>query len=251
MNQNLPNLLRELRLSGAKETLEIRLQEARAANLTHDEFLEILLQDERSIRKQRRMQRMLKKADFKEMKTIDEFDFSFNKNIPREDIYNFAAGEFIRQAKDLLMIGPPGTGKSHLAQAIGYSAIKLNFSVYYRSIFDLVRDFSRQEKGVEPEKILNRYLVTDLLIIDDMGIKQLGPKASEYLFEVILRRHQNRSTIMTSNRPLEEWGKLLNDVPAASAILDRFMQTATIIPFKGKSYRLKDRAVMQPQKVET
>ena len=158
MNQNLPNLLRELRLSGAKETLEIRLQEARAANLTHDEFLEILLQDERSIRKQRRMQRMLKKADFKEMKTIDEFDFSFNKNIPREDIYNFAAGEFIRQAKDLLMIGPPGTGKSHLAQAIGYSAIKLNFSVYYRSIFDLVRDFSRQEKGVEPEKILNRYL---------------------------------------------------------------------------------------------
>ena len=121
---------------------------------------------------------MLNKADFKEMKTIDEFDFSLNKNMSREDIYNFAAGEFIRQEKDLLMIEPPETEKSHLAQAIGYSAINLNFSVYYRSIFDLVRDFSRQEKGVEPDKILNRYLVTDLLIylFADMGIKQLGPK---------------------------------------------------------------------------
>ena len=251
MRQSLETVLKDLRLSGARETLRLRLQEAAANNLSHEEFLEILLQDESSIRKHRRLQRMLKKADFKDLKTLEDFDFSFNTNISRADIYDLASGQFIREGKDVLMIGPPGTGKSHLSQAVGYSAIKMNFSVYYRSIFDLVRDFSRQEKGIEPEKVLNKYLKTELLIIDDMGIKQLGTHASEYLFEVILRRHENRSTIMTSNRPIEEWGKLLNDVPAATAILDRFMQTAKILPFKGRSYRLKDKAVMQPEKVET
>ena len=100
----------------------------------------------------------------------------------------------------------------------------------------------REEQGIENERMLNRYLKPDLLIIDDMGIKQLPAKAGEYLFEVIMRRHQRKSTIMTSNRPIEEWGKLLNDVPAATAILDRFMQTAKIIAIKGQSYRLKDKA---------
>lgn len=250
MRDSLQITMRDLRLSGARETLDLRLHEASANNLSHEEFLEILLEDEKSIRKQRKFQRMIKQADFKDIKTIEDFDFSFNSLIDRTQMYNLAAGHFIREGRDVLMIGPPGTGKSHLAQAIGYSAIKCNFTVYYRSIFDLVRDFSREEKGIEPEKILSKYLKSELLIIDDMGIKQLGERGSEYLFEVILRRHEKRSTIMTSNRPVEEWGKLLNDVPAATAILDRFMQTANIIPFKGRSYRLKDRAVMQPEKVD-
>lgn len=250
MKNSLEMTMRDLRLSGARETLRLRLQEASANGLSHEEFLEILLEDEKAIRKQRKLQRMVKQADFKDLKTIEDFDFSFNSSIDRTLMYDLAAGHFIREAKDVLMIGPPGTGKSHMAQALGYSAIKQKFTVYYRSIFDLVRDFSREEKGIEPERILNKYLKAELLIIDDMGIKQLGERGSEYLFEVILRRHEKRSTIMTSNRPVEEWGKLLNDVPAATAILDRFMQTANIIPFKGRSYRLKDKTVMQPEKVD-
>jgi DNA replication protein DnaC len=245
MRNSIDILLKELRLSGARQTLELRLQEASGNSLTHEEFLEILLQDEMLVRKDRAVQRNIKKADFRDLKNLEDFDFSFNANIKRNVIYELAACHFIRKAEDILFIGPPGVGKSHLSQAIGYSAIKMGFSVYYRSIFDLVRDFFREEQGLEASKNLTKYLKPELLIIDDMGIKQLPVKAGEYLFEVILRRHEKRSTIMTSNRPIEEWGKLINDVPAATAILDRFLQSANIIAIKGRSYRLRNNTIKQ------
>ena len=113
----------------------------------------------------------------------------------------------------------------------------------YRSIFDLVRDFLREEALSGQERIMERYLRADLLIIDDMGMKQLPKHSGEYLFEIIMRRYQVRSTMMTSNRPLEDWGKLIGDVPAATAILDRFLHNAEVIAITGRSYRLRNRAV--------
>ena len=113
--------------------------------------------------------------------------------------------------------------------------------VYYRSIFDVVRDFLHSEAMNQDDTVLADYLKPDLLIIDDMGMKQLPKRSGEYLFEIVLRRHQTRSTIMTSNRPIEDWGKLLGDVPSASAILDRFLHHAEIISFQGRSYRLHNR----------
>jgi DNA replication protein DnaC len=136
----------------------------------------------------------------------------------------------------------PGTGKSHLVQAIGYQAIKSSFTVRYRSIFDAVRDFLHDEAFASQDNVMAKYLKPDLLIIDDMGIKQLPKRSGEYLFEIIMRRYETKSTIMTSNRPLEDWGKLLGDVPSATAILDRFLHHAEIITITGRSYRLKDRA---------
>lgn len=139
----------------------------------------------------------------------------------------------------MLLLGPPGTGKSFLVQAIGFQAIKQGFVVLYRSIFDVVRDFLHEEAVGEDAKVLNRYLKPDLLIIDDMGMKQLPRRSGEVLFEIIMRRYEARSTMMTSNRPLEDWGKLVGDVPSATAILDRFLHHAEIISITGKSYRLR------------
>ena len=128
-----------------------------------------------------------------------------------------------------------------MVQAIGYQAIKQGHVVLYRSIFDLVRDFLHEE-ALNDDKVLARYLKPDLLIVDDMGMKQLPKRSGEYLFEIIMRRYETRSTVMTSNRPLEDWGKLVGDVPSATAILDRFLHHAEIVSITGKSYRPRNQA---------
>jgi DNA replication protein DnaC len=248
MNPSMQTALRQLRLSGMLGSLDVRLQEAAANSLTHGEFLELILQDELLVRKDRQMQRHLKAAQFRDLKTLEDFDWQFNPSIKKKQVYDLASGRFIREARDCLWLGPPGMGKSHLCQAIGYQAIKMGFVVLYRSIFDVVRDFLDDEAFAGTNQVLARYLKPDLLIVDDMGIKRLPKRSGECLFEIIMRRYETKSTMMTSNRPLEDWGKLLGDVPAATAILDRFLHHAEIITITGRSYRLKDKATKDTDK---
>jgi DNA replication protein DnaC len=240
MNDALRQALKKLRLSGLLQNLEVRLQEAASHSLNHTEFLELVLQDELMIRGDRLLQRRFKAAGFRELKTLEDFDWSFNPSIKKKQIFDLATCRFIRERRDLLWLGPPGIGKSHLVQALGYHAVKAGLLVLYRSIFDVVRDFLHDEALAAEDKVLARYLKPDLLIIDDMGMKHLPKRSGEYLFEVIMRRYETRSTMMTSNRPLEDWGKLIGDVPAATAILDRFLHHADIIQITGKSYRLRN-----------
>jgi DNA replication protein DnaC len=238
-------MLTKLRLSGLGSSLEIRLQEASASGLTHREFLELVLQDELLIRNDRAMQRRITMAGFRDVKRLEDFDFGFNPSIKKNVVFELAACRFVREKRDALLLGPPGTGKSHLVQGVGLAAIRAGFTVYYRSIFDVVRDFLHDEAMDGHERVLQKYLKPDLLIIDDMGMKQLPKRSGEYLFEVVMRRHELRSTMMTSNRPLEEWGKWAptegwsGDVPAATAILDRFLHHAEVLQLTGRSYRLE------------
>ena len=235
MTHNLKETCRQLRLSGLAASLELRLQEASSHQLPHVQFLELLLQDELNVRQQRLLERRKKAAGFRDLKPLEDFDWSFNPSIKRSQIFDLGTGQF----SPLVLIPVLFLGKSFLAQALGHAAIRAGFVVLYCSIFDLVRELQADQSPAEAQRTLTRYLKPDLLCLDDFGMKHFPPKSAEALLELVVRRHQNRSTLLTSNRPIEEWGQLLGDVPAATAILDRFLQQAEIIQITGRSYRLR------------
>ena len=172
MNPQLISKLKQLRLSGLASTLEVRLTEASGNQLNHQEFLELILNDELAIRDDRAIARRIKRAGFRELKTIEDFDFSFNPSIKRKQVMELATGRFIRDSADILILGPPGVGKSHLVQAIGHQAARVGFTVLYRSIFDTINELLQAENLGDNPKIMKQYLQPDLLIIDDMGIKK-------------------------------------------------------------------------------
>ena len=158
MNARLSEFLKKLRLSGLSQSLTVRLQEAASNRLDHAEFLELVLQDELAVRQDRQITRCTKTAGFRDQKTLDDFDWDCNRTIKKKALFDLAAGTFVRQHRDVLLIGPPGVGKSHLCQAIGLSLIRAGWTVLYRSIFDAVRDLLHDEAYDGHEKIMARYL---------------------------------------------------------------------------------------------
>lgn len=252
MNAQLDTRLRHLRLSGMAEALPGRLQQAMGANLAHGEFLELLVEDELARRSDRLFARRLKQAGIVQIKEFSDFDWSYNPKLPRARLGELATGRFVAEHRGALLIGPPGVGKSHAVVAIAIGAIRAGFRALVRSSFDLAGDFAEAEASGERRDLVEQLSTVDLLAIEDFGMRKLGPTAAEDLLEIFVRRHEKKSTLITTNRPTEDWGQFLGDVPAATAILDRFLEHAEILRMIGKSYRLRRQSTIQTdsEKVE-
>jgi DNA replication protein DnaC len=242
MTVQLEARLRHLRLSGMAEALPGRVQQATGASLAHREFLELLVEDELARRADRLFARRLKQAGVTAVQDFSDFDWSFNPKLPRARLCELATGRFVAQHQGVLLIGPPGVGKSHAVVAMAVGAIRAGYRVRIRSSFDLAQDFAEAEAAGERRDLVQQLTQVDLLAIEDFGMRKLGPSAAEDLLEIFIRRHEQASTLITTNRPTEDWGQFLGDVPATTAILDRFLQHAEILRMPGKSYRLRQRA---------
>jgi DNA replication protein DnaC len=214
--------LRQLRLGGIAAVLETRLHQAQTEAPL--DFLSCLVSDELTRRGDRLLERRTKQAEFRDpQRTLDNFDFNFNKKMNRSLVFDLATGAFIARHEDALFLGPPGTGKSHLAQAIGQAAIQQGYRVLYRETHKLLDDLAEATIDGTRKQHMELLASLPLLIIDDLGMRKLPITAAEELLEIVMRRYERTSTLLTSNRPVEDWGKLLGDSAAVTAMLDRLL----------------------------
>jgi len=232
--------LRQLRLSGMAAVLETRLRQAQAEAMVPIDLIASLVSDELTLRTDRLLQRRRKQAAFRDAdRTLDNFDFTFNPKMNRSLVFDLATAAFINKREDALFLGPGGTGKSHLAQAIGQCAIQQGYKVLYRETHILLDELADAVAGGTRKEYMESVATVPLLIIDDFGMRKLPHTAAEDLLEIIMRRYERFSTLLTSNRPVEDWGKLLGDVAAVSAMLDRLLHHGHVLKCGPRSWRTK------------
>ena len=232
--------LRQLRLSGMAAVLETRLRQAQAEPLVPIDLISCLVSDELTRRSDRLLERRRKEASFRDAnRTLDNFDFTFNPKMNRSLIFDLATARFIEKREDALFLGPGGCGKSHLAQAIGQAAIVQGYRVRYREAHVLLEDLAEAAFDGKRKQFMAELATTPLLIIDDFGMRKLPATAAEDLLEIVMRRYERTSTLLTSNRPVEDWGKLLGDTAAVSSMLDRLLHHGHVLKCGPKSWRTK------------
>ncbi len=239
----LDRALRQLRLGGMAAVLETRLRQAQAEAMAPIDLIAWLVSDELTLRTDRLLQRRRKQAAFRDVdRTLDNFDFAFNPKMNRSLVFDLATGAFINKREDALFLGPGGTGKSHLAQAIGQCAIQQGYKVLYRETHILLDELADAVAAGTRKEYMESVATVPLLIIDDFGMRKLPHTAAEDLLEIIMRRYERFSTLLTSNRPVEDWGKLLGDVAAVSAMLDRLLHHGHVLKCGPRSWRTKTAA---------
>jgi DNA replication protein DnaC len=236
----LKRALKQLRLSGIAEVLETRLHQAQAEPMAPIDLISCLVSDELQRRSDRLLERRRKEAEFRDPhSTLDNFDFTFNKKMNRSLVFDLATATFIGKREDALFLGPPGTGKSHLAQAIGQAAIQQGYRVLYRETHTLLNDIADAALDGSRKEHMELLVTVPLLIIDDLGMRKLPSTAAEDLLEIVMRRYERTSTVLTSNRPIEDWGKLLGDTAAITAMLDRLLHHGHLLKCGPRGWRTK------------
>lgn len=234
---HLQNKLKALKLGGMLDTLDLRLGQAHQEHLGYIEFLELLLEDEVQRRANKSLAARVAKARFEEVKTFEEFNFSFNPKIPAQQIRDLATGQFIQRQEWALFIGPVGVGKSHAIQALGHQACRLDHKVLYMKTSRLLADLGGGHADGTWDTRLRRYLKPDLLILDDFAMKEFSLQQAEDIYELIDERTHSGSLVVASNRPPQDWYPLFPNPVLAEGILDRLVNRAHHVIMTGKSYR--------------
>lgn len=238
--------LRQLRLGGMAAVLETRLRQAQAEPMAPIDLLSCLVSDELTRRSDRLLERRRKEAGFRDAnRTLDNFDFGFNPKMNRSLVFDLATCRFIDRREDALFLGPGGTGKSHLGQAIGHAAILQGHRVLYREAHVLLEELADAVAEGRRKQYMAELTLVPLLIIDDFGMRKLPLTAAEDLLEIVMRRYERASTLLTSNRVVEDWGKLLGDTAAVGAMLDRLLHHGHVLKCGPRSWRTKTAAATE------
>lgn len=234
---DLPPLLKKLRLSGVLQTMELRIRQAVDDDLSHGEFLYRLLCDEVERRDSKQLEMRIRRASFEHARSLEDFDFHFNPKVPKAKVIDLATCAFVERADNVLLVGQTGVGKSHIAQALGHRACRAGHHALYISAHDMLTQLRASRADGSLDRRMLRFTTPDLLIIDDLGLRPLIHDEPIDLYEIIRQRYERRSTILTSNRAVEEWPALFGDPLLASAAMDRLLHHAHVIEMEGDTYR--------------
>lgn len=232
--------IKAYKLSGIYNSLEDRLSYAKEKSLSYTEFLELLFEDEYNNRRDNSYKKRYSKARFPAHKTVEDFDFNFQPTIDKKTLNDCITCNFIKEKKNIVFIGSPGTGKTHLSIAIGIKALMKGYKVLFTSVSEMLQALNSSKADNSYYQKVDFYLKSDLLIMDELGFKKLPGYSADDFFEIISKRYEKGSIIITTNKPFENWTDIFTDNTLSSAILDRIVHYSTIITIKGQSYRAKN-----------